>query len=207
MSKVVEHLRALFGLHSADETLVTLGTDFRHGGTPIEPYVRARDHDPEQRWQVFLPQIKECFEGWDVAWDQMGPFVLAASKRPELRRLYPHSSLHGYCMFARCSGHQSDCYLASVAVKSRRSCIYEGTVSVPGSEEEILLGAGDADHAADLVVRHLPEDCHPFKGTVVELARQLSSREGVPVARVLERLCPLPPGLDHLRPQVSDDDR
>ena len=52
-----------------------------------------------------------------------------------------------------------------------------------------LLGRGNAEYTADLVVRHLPPDCGPaFAGTAKDLATHLAERDGFSLEEVLRRL-------------------
>jgi Family of unknown function (DUF6193) len=154
----------------------------------------------ECRWQELVSGASHRLRREQIEWERMDPFVVAASKRPELRRLFPIPSMHGGFRFSRCTKDPFSWDLLGVEHNSGPGCfVYD--VRAPWSDS--LLGAGDADCAADLVVQHLPQDCGvAFVGSVVELAQQIAAKESVSVEDVLERLCPVPPGWEALRPQV-----
>lgn len=114
----------------------------------ILPEPRALDYergtDVEARWTDYLTQM-------DAHHAELVAIVAAASRRPELRRLFPFTSLNTL-HFSRCTGYPFTRDVPFVR-------------PLPGGQyqvvdpSDVVLGQGDAEMAADLVVRHLPPGC------------------------------------------------
>ena len=155
---------------------VTLGSGFRF------------EHRAEDRWQVLVSQASRRMERERLEWETMDPVVCAASRRPALRQLFPVLNMFSSLAFSRCTRYPfSSDVLRIVHSGEFVYTVYDGLPS------EAVLGSGDADYVADLVVQHLPPDCGPaFVGSVDELAARIAATEGVAVTDVLRRLRPLP---------------
>lgn len=82
------------------------------------------------------------------------PVINAATKRPELRQLFPYTSLTRLC-FSRTTGYPftKDCPV----VEPRGNGKY--LVYLPNSQE--VIGEGTADEAIEMVIKHLPPNCGP----------------------------------------------
>jgi hypothetical protein len=100
----------------------------------------------ESRWQDYLAGMGENFP-------ELVEFTKAASARPELRQLFPFTSLNRFC-FSRCTGYP---YTTDTPyVWPQR----DGSYNVYGRGEQ-LLGCGDAEAAVELVIQNLPPNCGP----------------------------------------------
>jgi hypothetical protein len=122
----------------------------------VEPKaaIYERGEEVEERWQSYLQ---------DVGFPELAPLVEAASRRRELRQLFPFTSLDTLC-FSRCTGYPftGD----TPIVRSLKNGRFE-VVSPAGA----VLGHGDAEEAAALVVAHLPPGCGPaVAGTADDLS-------------------------------------
>ena len=80
--------------------------------------------------------------------------VLEAANRPELRRLYPFTSVETL-HFSRTTGFPftRDCPFA-VPIEG-------GRFRVMAADRKLVLGEGDAVQAADMLVANLPRNCGP----------------------------------------------
>lgn len=111
-----------------------------------------RGEEVEDRWQSYLKS---------VGFPELEAFVAAASRRPQLRQLFPFTSLNTFC-FSRCTGYPFT--RDTPRVRPLQEGEYE-VVSPSGA----VLGRGNAEEAAELVVANLP-DCGPaVPGTAVDL--------------------------------------
>jgi hypothetical protein len=81
------------------------------------------------------------------------PFINAAMKKPELRQLFPFTSLSTLC-FSRTTGYPfftKDC--PSVASQGNgKYCVYAS-----GSHE--VIGEGTIDEVLEIAIKHLPPNC------------------------------------------------
>lgn len=80
------------------------------------------------------------------------PLIKAAMKRPELRRLFPFTSLNTLC-FSRTTGYPftNDC--PKVAAKGNgKYCVY-----APGSFE--IIGEGTINEVMEVIINNLPSNC------------------------------------------------
>jgi len=106
----------------------------------------------EQQWQSLL-------EGWRVQEKSFGSpdrtptrLIEAAMKRPELRQLFPFTSLISLC-FSRTTGYPftKDC----PRIEPQGNDKY--WVYAPTSFE--ILGKGNIEEALDILIKHLPPNC------------------------------------------------
>jgi hypothetical protein len=121
----------------------------------VEPEAEAyeRGAEVEERWRSYISGIGV---------PELAPFVEAASRRPQLRRLFPYTSLNMFC-FSRCTGYPFT--LDTPFVRPVKKGWYE-VVSSSG----VVLGRGGAEAAAELVVANLPPGCGPaMPGTADDL--------------------------------------
>ena len=98
------------------------------------------------------------------------PLIEAAMQRPELRQLFPYTSLHNLC-FSRTTGYPFTCDCPhAVALGGglfrAHSAKYEVvTRSFEGREyrvaEHEILGEGTVEEVLDLLVANLPPNCGP----------------------------------------------
>jgi len=117
--------------------------------------VYERGEEVEDRWQGYLSGIGERFR-------ELTEIVQAAAKRPELRQLFPYTSLNMFC-FSRCTGYPFTRDTPHVRQ------LPGGGYEVVGPDGRVL-GRGNGEAAADLVVRRLPARCGPaVAGTAEEL--------------------------------------
>jgi hypothetical protein len=94
------------------------------------------------------------------------PLIKAAMKRPELRQLFPYTSLTCLC-FSRTTGYPftKDCPV----IEPRGNGKY--AVYMPNSQE--FLGEGTVEEALDIAVKNLPPDCGPaVSGTADDFVSQ-----------------------------------
>jgi len=92
------------------------------------------------------------------------PVIKAAMKKPELRQLFPYTSLTRLC-FSRTTGYPftHDCPVIEPK-GNRRYSVY-----MPNSQE--IIGKGTADEAVEMVVKNLPLNCgHAVNGTADDFA-------------------------------------
>jgi hypothetical protein len=108
----------------------------------------------EERWRTYLK---------DFGFPELVPFVQAAARRPELRQLFPYTSLNRFC-FSRCTGYPFT--RDTPLVQPVENGEYEVVL------EDVVLGRGNAEQAAKLVVAHLPPGCGPaVPGTADDLEK------------------------------------
>lgn len=113
-----------------------------------------RGEEVEQRWQSYMASSEL---------PELMAFVAAASQRKTLRQLFPYTSLNIFC-FSRCTGYPFT--RDTPFVRPVMNGQYE-VVDPSGT----VLGRGNGDDAAELVVAHLPHNCGPaIPGTADTLA-------------------------------------
>lgn len=94
------------------------------------------------------------------------PLIKAARKRPELRQLFPYTSLTRLC-FSRTTGYPftKDCPV----IEPQGNGKY--IVYMPNSQE--IIGEGTVDEVIEMAVRHLPLNCGPgVSGTADDFVSQ-----------------------------------
>ena len=80
------------------------------------------------------------------------PLIKAAMKRPELRQLFPFTSLNTLC-FSRTTGYPFTMDCPSVASQGNgKYCVY-----APSSHE--IIGEGTIDEVIEIVIKNLPPNC------------------------------------------------
>jgi hypothetical protein len=115
--------------------------------------IYERGEEVEARWQDYIKHI---------GFPELVAFVEAAARRPELRQLFPYTSLNMFC-FSRCTGYPFTDDTPHVCPTKHGQ--YD-VVSPSG----VVIGSGNADEAADLVVANLPSACGPaVAGTADDL--------------------------------------
>ena len=123
----------------------------------VKPGAEAyeRGDEVEERWQSYLR---------DTGHRNLVPLVAAASHRPELRELFPYTSM-GSLQFSRCTGYpftRDTPYVLTFGDDSYQVFNASG----------VLLGRGNAEEAVALVVANLPSPCGPaVRGTADDVAR------------------------------------
>ena len=107
----------------------------------------------DYRWNSFEDWIPKTFP-------ELIPFFEVAKHTPELRQLFPFTSLNRMC-FSRCTGYPytNDC--PAVIPKTGA-----GFRDIIPDQYEVrlhskLLGSGNGRQAAEIVVQHLPLNCGP----------------------------------------------
>jgi hypothetical protein len=82
------------------------------------------------------------------------PVIKAAMKRPELRQLFPYTSLTRLC-FSRTTGYPftNDCPM----IEPQENGKYR--VYLPITQE--VIGEGTAEEAVEMTIKHLPLNCGP----------------------------------------------
>jgi hypothetical protein len=124
-----------------------------------------RGEEVEHRWRDYLANL-------DIPGDpfpELDAFVQAASRRRELRQLFPFTSLNSFC-FSRCTGYPFTQDTPHVTP------LPNGQYEVVGPDGQ-ALGRGDAEEAARLVVENLPANCGPaIPGTADDLPPGTSSQ-------------------------------
>ncbi len=106
----------------------------------------------EDRWSLYLQTIGHNFP-------ELVSFVHAAAQAPQLRQLFPYTSLNHFC-FSRCTGYPFTRDTPHVRPQE------DGSYNVY-SRENGLVGNGDAATAVQLVIAHLPPNCGAaVRGTV-----------------------------------------
>jgi hypothetical protein len=113
-------------------------------GQSADAYVDARWRELEGRLESDLNHPKE----------RLLPLFLEAAKRPELRQLFPFTSV-GFLCFSRKTAYpfSHDCPIAF--------CREAGFFIVMAIDQKTILGEGDAQQAADIIVANLPPNCGP----------------------------------------------
>ncbi len=154
--KLVDMARAINRWVGSSCTTAELASEF--GFVIVDPCagVYERGEEVDHRWQEYLSSLAKRSP-------ELTAFVVAASHRRELRQLFPFTSLNTF-HFSRCTGYP---FTADTPyVRPLRSGEYE--VVDPAGRP---LGQGNAEVAADLVVRHLPVGCgRAVPGTAHQLA-------------------------------------
>lgn len=115
----------------------------------------ARSYDQgtetEYLWNSYLRTISNDFP-------QLTSFVEAAAHAPQLRQLFPYTSMYRFC-FSRCTGYPFTYDTPYVHPQK------DGSYNVYSCNND-LLGNGDATTAVQLVIAHLPPNCGPaVRGT------------------------------------------
>jgi hypothetical protein len=138
-------------------TTAELASDFAFVEVEPKAAVFERGEEVEYQWQEYLATIGERFP-------ELVAFVRAASRRQELRQLFPFTSLNRFC-FSRCTGYPFTGDTPYVCPQ------LDGQYEV-FSPNGRALGQGDAEVAVRLVIEHLPENCGPaVPGTAENLLR------------------------------------
>jgi hypothetical protein len=136
-------------------TTAELAADFAF--VAVEPAAASYENGDvvEERWRDYLAGIGERFP-------ELVAFVQAASRRRELRQLFPFTSLNRFC-FSRCTGYPFSGDTPYVWPQR------DGQYDVLSPDGQVL-GRGDAEAAARLVVENLPANCGPaVPGTADDL--------------------------------------
>ena len=121
-------------------------------------------------------QWERLRKNWSGSDDAMSPLLLieAAMQRPELRQLFPFTSLYSL-HFSRTTGYPFtfDCpYAVPIGNARFRAYIRTPGMTDPESMGE-LIGEGDADEVIAILVSHLPPDCGPaVEGTAADSEEQ-----------------------------------
>jgi hypothetical protein len=111
----------------------------------------------EERWREYLATIPESIP-------ELNAVVSAASNRPELRRLFPYTSLNRLC-FSRCTGYP---FTRDTPVVAPAGPEGYRVYSSAGKD----LGCGSAEQVLDIVIENLPSGCGPaVAGTAEEIGR------------------------------------
>jgi hypothetical protein len=154
---LVDLARAIDRWVGSDCTTAELAAAFGFVTPEPRAAVYERGGEVGDRWQGYLAGIGERFP-------ELAEFVAAAAWRPELRRLFPFTSLNTFC-FSRCTGYPFTRDIPHVTP------LPSGGYQVAGPDGRVL-GRGNGEEAAELVVRHLPPGCGPaVAGTAEDLAR------------------------------------
>ena len=131
-----------------------LAAAFRFVSVEPKAAVYERGEEVAEQWWSYLR---------DVGFPELAPFVAAASRRSELRQLFPYTSMNTFC-FSRCTGYPFT--RDTPLVRPLKNGQYE-VVSPAGT----VLGRGDAEEAAALVVANLQPGCGPaVAGTAEDLS-------------------------------------
>ena len=131
-----------------------LGAAFDFVAVESRAAIYDRGEEVEERWRTYIK---------DIGFPELVPFVAAASRRRELRQLFPYTSLNMFC-FSRCTGYPFT--RDTPFVRPVENGEYE---VVRGG---VVLGRGNAEEAAELVVAHLPPGCGPaVPGTADDFQR------------------------------------
>jgi hypothetical protein len=124
----------------------------------VEPIaaVYERGEEVEMRWREYLSSLGKRFP-------ELTAFVATAAAEPQLRQLFPFTSLNRFC-FSRCTGYPFTRDTPCVVPLDRNE--YE-VMSCTG----VSLGRGNAADAVALVIAALPPNCGPaVPGTAEELS-------------------------------------
>jgi hypothetical protein len=149
--------RAISRWVSSSCTTAELASGFAFVAVRAEAAGYERGDEVEQRWQEYMANLGEPHA-------ELVAFVRAAARRPELRQLFPYTSMYTFC-FSRCTGYPFTRDIPRVTPLSDGH--YE--VTTPDGHP---LGRGNADAAVELVVKHLPADCGPaVPGTADDVSK------------------------------------
>ena len=107
----------------------------------------------EDRWTSYVNNIHESFP-------ELQPFVKLAAQRPQLRQLFPYTSLNRFC-FSRCTGYPFTQDTPFVHPQ------LDGTYNVVSATGK-TIGNGDAEYAVETVIAYLPPGCGPAVGGTAE---------------------------------------
>jgi hypothetical protein len=132
-------------------TTSDLAADFKFVAIEKKAAGYERGEEVEERWQSYRESI---------GFPELETFVEAASRRLQLRQLFPYTSLNAFG-FSRCTGYPFTHDTPFVRPVQGQ---YE-VVSASGK----VLGRGNADEAADLVVVNLPPNCGPAVAGTAEV--------------------------------------
>jgi hypothetical protein len=133
----------------------------------------------EHQWQSLLQRWTERESGMFDPSVSPRPLIEAAMKRPELRQLFPYTSLYSLC-FSRTTGYPFtyDCPHAS-PIGGGRFLAYSSTYTIleddEGDREAIhgVIGEGTAEEVIDMLIADLPPGCGPaVSGTAKDLEKQ-----------------------------------
>jgi hypothetical protein len=113
------------------------------------------------------------------SWISPLPLIEAAKKRPELRQLFPFTSLYSIC-FSRTTGYPftADCPHATPIGDGRFRAYSTKYKIVNRSNEgfnykeavDEVIGEGSAEEVIEMLVANLPPDCGPaVSGTAEDL--------------------------------------
>jgi hypothetical protein len=150
---LAEMARAIDKWVASDCSTGDLAAAFRFVAVEPEAAAYERGEEVEERWRCYIREIR---------FPELVPFVAAASRRPELRQLFPYTSLNTFC-FSRCTGYPFTRDTPFVQP------VKEGQYEVV-SASDVVLGRGNAEEAAELVVANLPSGCGPaVPGTADDL--------------------------------------
>jgi hypothetical protein len=142
---------------STNCTTATVASEFHLVRPEPQADMYERGEEVEAGWQRCLSQQESD--------PTRVEFLKAAAKRPEIRQLFPLINFLHIVRFSRCTRHP---FTNDTPYVQPRDDGYIEVFDPDGRS----LGRGDADFAADLVVRHLPEHCGPaVVGTAEDLAR------------------------------------
>jgi hypothetical protein len=152
-----ELARAIDRWVASDCTVGALSSEFGFVRAQSDAGVYERGEEVAERWRDYLSHIGGRFP-------ELAEFVRAAAARPELRRLFPFTSLNTF-WFSRCTGYpftRDTPYVRPMP---------GGGYEVAGPDGRVL-GRGHGEEAAELVIRHLPPGCGPaVAGTADDLKR------------------------------------
>jgi len=141
---------------SSDCTTAELASEFSFVAVSSSATVYEAGEEVEHRWQAYLSTIGDRFP-------ELKSFVIAAAARQELRNLFPYTSLNLLC-FSRCTGYPFTRDTPYVRP------LNDNEYQVVGPTGHVL-GKGNGEIAADLVVRNLPHGCGPaVPGTAEDIA-------------------------------------
>lgn len=138
--------------------------------TFFSPTERGKAHEAgvivEHQWQSLLAGWHHQEKDFGSADRVPTPIIEAAMKRPELRQLYPFTSLISLC-FSRTTGYPftRDC----PRIEPEGAGLYRAYAS----ESFEILGEGTVDEVLNIVIKHLPPNCGPaINGTADDFVPQ-----------------------------------
>ncbi|MCL4295874.1 MAG: hypothetical protein KJ077_09115 [Anaerolineae bacterium] len=125
----------------------------------------------EHQWQGLLTRWKEEEKHIPKSYPSPRPLIEAAMQRPELRQLYPFTSLNRLC-FSRTTGYPftHDCPQAEPLGNGK----FRGYSAQFNNEQKYyeIIGEGTAEEVIEMLVNHLPADCGPaINGTADDLIK------------------------------------
>lgn len=150
---LAEMARALDKWVASSCTTADLAAAFNFVSIEEKATAYERGEEVEERWRSYIE---------DIGFPELVSFVKAASQRPQLRQLFPYTSLNRFC-FSRCTGYPFTGDTPFVRP------LKEGQYEVVSASDKVL-GRGNAEEAAELVVANLPPNCGPaVAGTAEEM--------------------------------------